>query len=60
LITHERATSPAGYVVAEGAIPEEHSDALYTKVGDWFAWVSIAVLAALLATGWRRHADFVR
>ena len=60
LVTLERATSPTGFVVAEGAIPEEHSDTLYTKAGDWFAWLSIAALAALLATGWRRRADLVR
>jgi apolipoprotein N-acyltransferase len=60
LVTLERATSRAGFVVAEGAIREDHDDTLYTKAGDWFAWVSIAALAALLATGWRRRADLIR
>jgi apolipoprotein N-acyltransferase len=60
LVSLERATSPTGFVVAEGAVREEHSDTLYTKAGDWFAWVSIAALAALLVTGWRRRAALVR
>ena len=60
VVTLERATSPAGFVTAEGAIREDHTDTLYTRAGDWFAWVSIAVLVVLLATRWRRHADLVR
>ena len=60
LVTLQRATSRAGFVVAEGAIREDHEDTLYTRAGDWFAWVSIAALAILLSCGWRRRADLVR
>ena len=60
IVTLERATSNNGFVVAEGTIGEHHTGTLYTKAGDWFAWVSIAALVGLLVTGWRRHAAFVR
>jgi len=60
LVTLERTTSRAGFIVAEGATRADHDDTLYTRAGDWFAWASIAALAALLATGWRRRAHLVR
>jgi len=53
----ERATSKAGFVVATANVPVAHADTLYGRAGDWFAWLSIALLAiAMAAALFRRSA----
>jgi apolipoprotein N-acyltransferase len=46
----EKSTHSDGTLVTMlAAVPERHDSTLYQKWGDWFAWVDLAALSALLA-----------
>jgi apolipoprotein N-acyltransferase len=37
-------------------VPLRHGRTLFTRVGDWVAWLSLALAAAVVGTAWRRPA----
>ena len=56
----ERATTPAGFVTAEGRVAVAHANTLYARAGDWFAWLALAALAALIFIRGGKNARLVR
>jgi apolipoprotein N-acyltransferase len=44
----ERDTSTAPFATLLGEIPVHHDRTLYARFGDWFAWLNLVLLAALL------------
>jgi len=51
----ERPTNAAPFATLVAQIPVVHHDTLYSKWGDWFAWVCIAIFVATLATSRRKR-----
>jgi apolipoprotein N-acyltransferase len=47
LAQQDAATVPFASLVATA--PVRHDDTLYTRFGDWFAWLNVATLGLLLA-----------
>ena len=47
----ERSSAAAPFSTLLASAPVAHSDTIYSKWGDWFAWVNIAALLAIIATG---------
>ena len=45
-------TSTAPFVSVVGSLPAGHETTLYSKAGDWFAWIDLALAVFLL--GWMR------
>ena len=56
----ERATTPVGFIVAEGRIPVAPAHTLYARFGDWFAWLTLAALLALIFIRGGNNARLVR
>jgi apolipoprotein N-acyltransferase len=48
-ILAEKATVPGRFVSIIGKIDVAHEETFYTRTGDWFAWLCIAVFVSLLA-----------
>jgi apolipoprotein N-acyltransferase len=56
----ERTTSPAGFVIAEGRVPEAGAGTLYARSGDWFAWLALVALLAMFGVPGGKHAHLFR
>jgi apolipoprotein N-acyltransferase len=56
----ERVTSPSGFVTAEGRVPVANAGTFYARAGDWFAWLALAALLAMIAFRGGRHAHLAR
>jgi apolipoprotein N-acyltransferase len=50
----DRPGSRDGFVISDTIVPIAHADTIYTRWGDWFAWVTIAGLAWTLAMAFIR------
>ncbi len=48
-ILAETATVPGRFVSISGKLSVAHEQTFYTRTGDWFAWVCVAVFISLLA-----------
>jgi apolipoprotein N-acyltransferase len=48
----EATTDAAPFVSVVGSLPAKHEATLYARVGDWFAWVDLALVALLLGLLW--------
>lgn len=46
----EHAGSPSGFAIATADVPVAHADTAYDVLGNWFAWLAIALLAIACAT----------
>ncbi|HMI52644.1 MAG TPA: nitrilase-related carbon-nitrogen hydrolase [Candidatus Saccharimonadales bacterium] len=55
----DRPGSPDGFVVSDGLAPVAHVATLYAAWGDWFAWLCLAALLALIFLPRRRKATSV-
>jgi apolipoprotein N-acyltransferase len=60
ILAEEATRSDGALVTMLATVPVRHDSTLYQKWGDWFAWLDLIALAALLAfslTNWRpqRH-----
>jgi apolipoprotein N-acyltransferase len=60
-ILAEAATEPGRFVSITGKVNVAHEETFYTRAGDWFAWLCVAVFVSLLAfqlfgRGEKRHA----
>ncbi len=42
--------SPAGFVIARADVPVAHEDTLYDRLGDWFPWAALVLLALALGS----------
>lgn len=51
-ILAERASRTAPFALLAASAPLRHEDTIYARYGDWFAWLCIATLIALLAMSW--------
>jgi apolipoprotein N-acyltransferase len=49
----ERKTSSDKFATLVASVPVQNDTTLYRRFGDWFAWISLAGLAGLLASGLR-------
>ena len=49
-ILAERNTGSAPFVSVAAAVPVRNSPTLYARFGDWFAWLNLAALLAILAS----------
>ena len=52
----ERPTSKAGFVVVTADVPVAHENTVYDQFGDWFAWLSVALLIASVVSALFRRA----
>lgn len=50
----EENNETGGFHELFAAAPAEHVNTLYTRWGDWFAWLNLALLAGLLASGFKK------
>jgi apolipoprotein N-acyltransferase len=48
-ILAEAATEPDRFVSIAGKVNVAHEETFYTRAGDWFAWICVAVFVSLLA-----------
>ena len=46
----ERSSAAAPFSMLLASAPVAHSDTIYARCGDWFAWLNIAALLAIIAT----------
>lgn len=56
----ERASSMAGVVIAQTTIPVAHSSTFYARAGDWFAWLDLTALLAMIVIRGGNHARLIR
>jgi hypothetical protein len=49
ILAEESARSDGALVTMLATVPLRHGSTLYQQWGDWFAWLDLAALAALLA-----------
>jgi apolipoprotein N-acyltransferase len=54
-IVGEVSSSPAPFVTLLVNVPELHSRTVYLMMGDWFAWLAIALLVFVLLMLWRTN-----
>lgn len=52
-IIAERASDSAPFATLVAQIPIRHTATLYNRLGDWFAWFDLVLLALILSTGFR-------
>jgi apolipoprotein N-acyltransferase len=50
----QRASGSAPYATLLADVPVHHTATLYGRLGDWFAWTTLALLAFLLIGAFRR------
>jgi apolipoprotein N-acyltransferase len=48
ILAEEPTHSDGSLVTMLATVPVRHDPTLYQKLGDWFAWVDLAVLVAML------------
>jgi apolipoprotein N-acyltransferase len=55
-VLSEQDTSSAPFVTILGNIPVRHDDTLYSRFGDWFAWLCVLLLILILISAARQTA----